>query len=779
MTIIKHTIKYLTVMALGLCATTATAQNYGALQHLLQKRPANEQFESKRWNDHFFFSAGVGIQHLMIGRSVQDEIGVSTHLNIGKWFTPIHGLRVGGNVGYFPTTYNNAKMKYGGLNADYLLNISALAYGYNPDRKFELIGVAGIDGGYNYVNKEAIRAKIPGSDYKGFYAGYHFGMQANFRINPVLDFYVEPQVSWLTDSYTRTETPGGYVVSGGLSMGLVYTPGVAIFDRIHHDNFDRSSFLNHTFLMFGGGISAIKVPGIRNTMQMTGPQVTGGIGKWFSPYSALRASLTTGVTQLPGNTDLKFKHLDTHLDYLFNISSILWGYNEERFFNLNGVVGPVFSVSKIATERKQTSWGAGVGIQGTFRLNKDADLFIEPRFNFFEDSYAGGTGWRESDQLFEINMGVIYKATDRARRAKAAFMRNRWDDNLFFTTGIGAQMALKRSNIEDWSTVGPQFSATVGKWFSPSSGLRLVFNGGYFFNHNNETNKREENKTSHINLSGGIDYLWNITSTFAGYEPNRIYELIGSAGVDLAFVSRPVKRPQVGVGIGLQNLWHVTDRLGIYLEPKIRLYSDKLIEGSFGPIRKDIMASVEAGVHYRFTSPKGQRKHTEEAERKTFISGAAGWSMMTDNGGFKNAGGEAKVSIGRWIHPLLVLRANGDVVAKAKNDIEENIYYGGLGVDCMTSIGKLLRGKDAANSIQKIDLLPFVGVNAGLSRFPGEFKFTSGIDVGAQLKLRLSPALDFFVEPKYGIRSAYYDRLHGGPDKICSLLGGFSYKFPR
>lgn len=59
-------------------AATLQAQDYGALKHMLQKRPANEKFESNKFNEHLFFSAGIG-----------------------KWFSRFSGLRLSGTVGLY------------------------------------------------------------------------------------------------------------------------------------------------------------------------------------------------------------------------------------------------------------------------------------------------------------------------------------------------------------------------------------------------------------------------------------------------------------------------------------------------------------------------------------------------------------------------------------------------------------------------------------------------------------------------------------------------------
>lgn len=65
----------------------------------------------------------------------------------------------------------------GGGSLDYLLNMSSLAYGYNANRCFELVGIAGIEAGYSKVGDNSDRSeKYP--DLKGggqLYYGAHLG----------------------------------------------------------------------------------------------------------------------------------------------------------------------------------------------------------------------------------------------------------------------------------------------------------------------------------------------------------------------------------------------------------------------------------------------------------------------------------------------------------------------------------------------------------------------------------------------------------------------------
>ncbi|MFG6412161.1 MAG: hypothetical protein K1V92_14655, partial [Bacteroides acidifaciens] len=91
MNILRIKNKYVAVALFLMLAVTLQAQDYGALQYMLQKRPANEKFESNKFNEHLFFSAGVGPYSLLSGKETQDGLGMTARLFMGKWITPVHG----------------------------------------------------------------------------------------------------------------------------------------------------------------------------------------------------------------------------------------------------------------------------------------------------------------------------------------------------------------------------------------------------------------------------------------------------------------------------------------------------------------------------------------------------------------------------------------------------------------------------------------------------------------------------------------------------------------
>ena len=769
---------YVSVTLFLMFSVTLQAQDYGALKYMLQKRPANEKFTSNKFNEHIFFSAGIGPYSLLTSETEKDGLGMNAQLFIGKWITPVHGIRLGVNLGYLPSNVYKSKLIIGGGSVDYLLNMSSLAFGYSENRRFELFGIAGVEAGVSKSNDHSSDHLVAISNIENYY-GIHMGLQGNIRLSQTLDLFIEPKIGWYNDGFTHTESWRNYKMGGSVLMGLTYAPAAPMGTKIHFDEFDNSSFINHMFLSFSGGMSTLKMPGIKNTIKGFGPQASLGIGKWFSPSSGMRLSGTVGFCNTPSGSDShKFKHVDLHADYMLNINNVLWGYDEDRLFSLIGIVGVNLAGTKGVSPTAQYAPGLGVGLQGSFRVNRSVDLFVEPRLNIYQKKYAGAHGIRKTDQLGEVNLGLTYYTTNRADRPRNQFSGKHIADNLFMTSGVGAQLFLNKTNLENTSAWGPQLSVTLGKWFSAYSGLRLTGTGGFFTNYVVPA-KVKAGKLRHITVAGGLDYLWNITSTMNGYNPDRVFELIGSVGANLAYTSKSDHKLQPGLNAGIQGVWHLNDFLGLYLEPQVRLYGDDFIESNLGFMKRDMIVAVNAGFHYRFVpySKAANRSVFEKSDKRYFISGALGvGSLLVANKELvKNMGVEAKGSIGKWYTPLSAWRVNGTIMYKAKTPRKHPLHYAGVGMDYMMSLATLAKGY---SSDHVIDVVPFVGVTAGLVRRDGAFKAIPGLDAGVQFKLRLASDLDFYVEPKVGIRTDTYDGVEQGkPDRVASMLGGLSYRF--
>lgn len=765
---IKIQNRYLTAVLLLICSVYLDAQNYGALEYMLQKRPANERFKSNKLGEHIFFSGAMGPYSLLTNKENQDGAGFVSNFSVGKWITPVHGIRLGVDLGILPVKLYRGDAKMAGGSLDYLLNMSSLTFGYNPKRRFEMLGIVGVETGHSKVADDGID-----------YYGLHMGLQGNLRISRTVGLFIEPKMGWYNDSFAHAESWRNYKMGGSIMAGLTYTPTPDIENKPRTSSSEKDEFLNKLFISSSGGAGVLGLSGLDNTLEGMGGQLSIGVGKWLSLTSGLRLSGTIGFTKAPEESKRKYlKYAYLHLDYLFDIHNAIWGYNKNRFFTLVGIAGVNMARTKgIDSTQTQTSKympGIGIGLQANFRINRSVDLFVEPRFNMYTSKYAGGVGFGNNDQTSELNIGLTYHMLNRTLRSKNEFKNASITDHLFMTTGIGTQLFMSMKNVDRDYAWGPLMSASVGKWLSPYSGLRLGVMGGVFYNH--ATFSKD---TRHVSASGGVDYLWNITSSMSGYDPNRSFELIGSIGANLAFTSKSDQKARIGINAGIQGLWHLNDFWGLYVEPQIRIYGNKFIEGNTDFIKKDMVVSINAGLHYRFGTYSKANNHSvfEKEDKRYFLSAGAGVNniVLTNIQLMDNADLETKISFGKWYTPLSAWRVNGTILYTPNASRKYPLHYVGLGLDYMMSLATLSKGY---NPDRLLDVIPFVGFTSGIVRRNNESKFIPGIDAGAQFKFKVSPSIDLFAEPRVGLRTDSYDGMKQDRlDRVISITGGISYRF--
>lgn len=746
-----------------LCYTLCTnAQDYGALKYAIQKVPGNERFpKGERFSEHMFFSTGISpFMILTNGNMGNKSISLSGNMMVGKWLTPVHGLRIGLQAGYIPTKKNfDTKTKLFGGTIDYLMNISALAYKYDYNRFFEVVGVAGIDLGTSWVDNN-----------HAFYGGGHLGLQTKFHVSPTVDFFVEPRLLLYTDGVDQIKSWRGYKAGVGLMAGVTYNI-VPMNLRRSTIPFNTTSFLNNTFMSFSTGVASLitRPIDLMGSLKNVGPNVNVGMGKWFTPASGVRLSVGGGVSGWTKDyKDEHFKHITARVDYLLNLNSIAAGYDAERFFNLIAIAGLNYSLSKVAAKEANFSPGVNVGVQGNFRLNRSMNVFVEPRASFYKNTFAAGSGYKKMDILAELNVGVNYNALPRneIRERNVDFDNSNFFNNIFITTGFGAQQLISKKMLKNLDRIGMKGAIGIGKWFTPTSGARLTVEGGFLGSY-------AKRKDRHIMGAFSADYLWNITAAMSGYNPERKVGLIGSIGMNAAYVSKMNKGIQPGVNIGLQGLWHLNDFIGIYVEPQVRLYGDDFAPGNAGFATKDILGSINAGVQFNMQTYDKIAYHQQmkESDKNMFFSVAAGPSTFFNKHVLSNMGVSSQVAVGKWYSPLSGWRA-GLGIGRVSN--KRAVSYIDISLDYMMDLGTLARGYDADRFFTLIGL---AGVNIGTSYTQSKFGVIGGANVGLQGRFRINDQLDLFAEPRLNVYNEEFDQSKSNRhfDPVASMNIGFNY----
>lgn len=170
------------------------------------------------------------------------------------------------------------------------------------------------------------------------------------------------------------------------------------------------------------------------------------VGKWFTPGFGLRLGFdvgeakgltenhwlgapnawyvnyySTGKTQsIDGKTyyeqKIRYGHLNAHA--MFNLSNMLCGYSEKRFYNLIPYAGVGYMMSEQKGNTSEEELSAVAGIYNTFRLGNALNLTLDVKgtlvgreFSHKRPLDVNNPAGR--DQILSATLGVVYKFRQR------------------------------------------------------------------------------------------------------------------------------------------------------------------------------------------------------------------------------------------------------------------------------------------------------------------------------------------------------------------------------
>ena len=191
------------------------------------------------------------------------------------------------------------------------------------------------------------------------------------------------------------------------------------------------------------------------------PALDIAVGKWFTPGIGVRLMYSglsvKGATQKEGHGEFpthstgedvpgkggdgywlmkqKFKFYNLHLDALFNMSNILYGYNEKRVYNCSPYFG--LGWTRVWESPQSMEVSANVGILNSFRLNDALDLNLDIRGAYVSDRFDGELGGRKFKPRGWDRSKTIIRTHDRTSELKA--MQDKLND-------MQAQLAKRKTD---------------------------------------------------------------------------------------------------------------------------------------------------------------------------------------------------------------------------------------------------------------------------------------------------------------------------------------------
>lgn len=177
------------------------------------------------------------------------------------------------------------------------------------------------------------------------------------------------------------------------------------------------------------------------------PALDIAVGKWFSPSIGVRLMYSglsmKGATQsnihstgeeVPGKggsgywlTKQKFNYFNIHADVLFNLSNIICGYNDHRFYNLSVYGG--LGLMHVSDAPSKTDISAHFGLFNSFRLCSALDLNLDLRGTLVNDEFDGEVGGRSSEGVLTAAIGLTYKFKPRGWDRSKVITRTVYDND--------------------------------------------------------------------------------------------------------------------------------------------------------------------------------------------------------------------------------------------------------------------------------------------------------------------------------------------------------------
>ncbi|MCQ2147376.1 MAG: hypothetical protein MJZ16_07660, partial [Bacteroidales bacterium] len=441
----------------------------------------------------------------------------------------------------------------------------------------------------------------------------------------------------------------------------------------------EGGFGQNWFIGAGAGVNSLNSLGAGNGFDgRITPSAEVYFGKWFSPKVGTRfgwqgVSMATAKDAPTSITKMGMSY--THGDLLFNATSWLTPY----------VHAGALTGWKLVGSGKDNEIAMGAGLIGNVRISDHAALYMDIRSSLLPQRFAGVEDARFS-MLSSATAGIYYTLSDgnRTRTLATSYAEKDYNpvlggfwDNWFIQTGAGVNTMASKRNGHGWNgRITPALETLVGKWFSPTFGARLGWQGLTFSQWGREASdnvfiangiykggEMDKEKTGFNYIHG--DILWDFTRTVAGYNPERLISVIPylHAGYMNEYTVNKVPsrtfNNEWAAGAGLLNNVRIDDKMGVYFDMRAFLLTRTTTGDNLSGYA--YAASATAGLYYNLGKPgfktnaSSWSDYSEELNGSDwFISSGYGINLfgsLKDSGYAPRVTPAYEVSFGRWVNP--------------------------------------------------------------------------------------------------------------------------------
>lgn len=750
--------------------------------------------------DNTFISAGIGLQAqnstLARQQGLLGSTGPIYSVAVGKWFLDLFGFRFSA-FGSYDTWKTNEKAgmdrmtMYAGGRAEVMVNPFAFFKKDVRSMRWGIVPMFGVELG---MMKKQDEKDVISKNYTGWTGGVQF----KYYPTENLAFFIEPRMSYVPYTFTE-KTVSGKVneysfmdklmnVSVGLELRRPTRPQWQQLAKL------RGDFTPYYYTSYSVGMTMPQQLN-RATSRRPGFIIGAAVGRQLNPISGFRLGLgfNNAATRLGDDKTNRFTFGSLSLDYMFDISNWVIGYDPERKFGAEVFGGPVFSY---CFDPGKLYVGAEGGVRPYWRLNSQFDIYAEPMMRVYTKRYMPTKGGKGTPLQLSFALGTSYRFSPsyRSTLTESGFGDGTFWGNTFISGGAGFQFLTgTNSNVGTLASAGPTMSVSVGKWMLPFWGLR--FSGFAGISTRTQVTNEYGTLASKQTMQGGIriESMFNVLS-FWQHDNEQRWGIVPMLGVELGKVRRQsdivdisaASASYAGVTAGLQCKYYVADHTALFIEPRFSRipYAYKDVNAKtnhVGPRTNtaDNVMSIQVGLEFRRAGGKELKELAalrSQFEPYYFASWNVGGNMPIHRAKFDSGSGLGVligVSGGRQFLPCSGARASVDYVALPGIKGGDARKLISVSADYLFDITHFMGGYNPDRNFG-VELLAGPVLSFG-SEEPNKTAF--GLEGGVHLYYKLLNGFGIFAEPRL---RAYTENILVGGDLTpihASLSLGASYRF--
>ena len=750
--------------------------------------------------DNTFVSAGMGLQaqnsSLAREQGLLGSTGPIFGVAAGKWFLDLFGFRLSA-FGSYDVWKANQKTGidrmtlYAGGRAEVMLNPFAFFKKDVRSMKWGIVPMFGVELGV--MKKQDERELVSKS-----YTGMTGGLQFKYYPTENLAFFVEPRMSFVPYTFTE-KTISGKVneysfmdklmnVSVGVELRRPTRPQWQQLTKL------RGDFTPYYYTSYAVGMTMPQQLN-RPTSRRPGFIIGAAVGRQFSSLSGVRLGLdfNNAATRTTDDKTDRYTFTSLSLDYMFDISNWVIGYDPERKFGTEVFAGPV--ITRCFDPGKTYVGGEG-GVRPYWRLGEQFDVFAESKLRLYTKRYMNSRGGAKGTPLqLSFALGTSYRFNPALRKnlTESGFGDGTIWGNTFISGGVGFQSLVGPSRSMDaFASAGPTMSVSVGKWLLPYWGVR--FSGFAGISSWGQALSEYGTLSDKRTMQGGIrvESMFDVLS-FWKYDKERRWGIVPMLGLELGKVRRQSEKAKVsaagaayaGVTAGLQCKYYVSDHMALFIEPRFSRipysYRDVNVEsGYIGPrtTAADNVMSVQIGLEFRHAGGKALKELAalrREFEPYYFASWNVGANMPVHRVKYdSNAGLGVLIGVsgGRQFFPCSGARVGLDYTALPGRNGGDARKLISVSADYLFDITHFMGGY---NPERKFGVEILAGPVLAFGSEPN--KTTFGVEGGLHFYYKLVKGFGVFAEPRMRM---YTKNILAGGDLTpmhAAFSVGTSYRF--